>query len=286
MKLCAQAFVMTCRRAPRSYAGRGRGRPGAGAPGAGISDSGILGFRGRILGARQSRAAGFSRDPGGARPRRRQSRLRDSGARSPDLENPRIRHRPPRRPGPSLQPGRRPWRPEGTGMRVGCVSRGSAPRSMSSPGLLGKPCLKTRKEPRSNGAHPCFVPFKLECSKDSGERRLAVCCFFRRVGPGLRPSRRDIGKPTTFRLSPQADSEVEPLFHLPPPPAFLRAEFATALLRPALKRLNLTQSAQSPCSARRAALPHGRPPPQDSGSGAKRASGEAAQRRRIGRLAS
>lgn len=55
------------------------------------------------------------------------------------------------------------------------VSRGSAPRSVSSPGLLGKPCLKTRKETRSDGAHPCFVPFKRECSKDSGERRLAVC---------------------------------------------------------------------------------------------------------------
>ena len=67
----------------------------------------------------------------------------------------------------------------------------------------------------------------------------------RRVGPGLRPSRRDIGKHTRFRLSPQADSEVEPLLNLPPPPAFLRAEFATAMLRPALKRLNLTQSAQS-----------------------------------------
>ena len=69
--------------------------------------------------------------------------------------------------------------------------------------------------------------------------------FFRRVGPGLRPSRRDIGKHTRFRLSPQADSEVEPLLNLPPPPAFLRAEFATAMLRPALKRLNLTQRAQS-----------------------------------------
>ena len=97
-----------------------------------------------------------------------------------DPEMPRIPESGPRcpgRPGPSLQPGRRPWRPEGTGMRAGCVSRGSAPRSVSSPGLLGKPCLKTRKETRSNGAHPCFVPFKLECSKDSGERRLAVCCF-------------------------------------------------------------------------------------------------------------
>ena len=72
--------------------------------------------------------------------------------------------------------------------------------------------------------------------------------FFRRVGPGLRPSRRDIGKHTRFRLSPQADSEVEPLLHLPPSPAFLRAEFATAVLRPALKRLNLTQRSQSPCS--------------------------------------
>ena len=77
--------------------------------------------------------------------------------------------------GAKRRPAPRASRGAGTGELVVCVSRGSAPRSVSSPGLLGKPCLKTRKETRSNGAHPCFVPFKRECSKDSGERRLAVC---------------------------------------------------------------------------------------------------------------
>ena len=85
---------------------RGAGGAGRCAPGAGISDSGILGFWCRVLGARRCRAAGFSRDPGGARPRRRRSRPRDSAARFPDPENPRIRHRPPRRPGPSAGSGR------------------------------------------------------------------------------------------------------------------------------------------------------------------------------------
>ena len=155
-------------------------------------------------------------------------------------------------------------------MRVGCVCQeGSAPRSVSSPGLLGKPCLKTRKETRSDGAHPCFVPFKLECSKDSGERRLAVCWL---SAASVRAcALRAATSETRFRLSPQADSEVEPLLHLPPPPAFLRAEFATAMLRPALKRLNLTQRSQSlappsaqafeshaesaePCAARRSSV--------------------------------
>ena len=132
-----------------------------------VPESRDLGFsdsRVRVLGARQSRAAGFSRDSGPREP--------GGGAAAPEIprrdsRNPRIRE-----PGT----GRR-GRPEETGELVVCVSKGSAPRSVSSPGLLGKPCLKTRKETRSNGAHPCFVPFKLECSKDSGERRLAVCCF-------------------------------------------------------------------------------------------------------------
>ena len=212
----------------REAGGAGAVRPVPGSRIPGISDSRV-----RVLGARRCRAAGFSRKTA-PRSRQRRSRSRDPAARFPKPENPRIRH--PAAPGGQA---------DATVLFCCVCQEGSAPRSVSSPGLLGKPCLKTRKETRSNGAHPCFVPFKLECSKDSGERRLAVCCFFRRVGPGLRPSRRDIGKHTRFRLSPQADSEVEPLLNLPPPPAFLRAEFATAMLRPALKRLNPTQRAQS-----------------------------------------
>ena len=220
---------------------RGGGGPGAARPvpesrGLGFSDSGV-GFSARGVAARPDSREKPPRDPGSgeATPRsRREISPRDSAARFPEPENPRLRH-------PAAPSGRA----DATVLFCCVCQEGSAPRSVSSPGLLGKPCLKTRKETRSNGAHPCFVPFKLECSKDSGERRLAVCCFFRRVGPGLRPSRRDIGKHTRFRLSPQADSEVEPLLNLPPPPAFLRAEFATAMLRPALERLNLTQRAQS-----------------------------------------
>jgi len=296
-------FLVTCRQRRRSYAGRG----GAGLWRAryrnlGISDFRILAFgfsaRGRaarpdsreILGLENPAAAQppprfrgeiprlrESETPAPAaasgrniaRTRRRRSRPRDSAARFPEPENPRIRH-------PAAPGGR------ADAMVLFCCvcQEGSAPRSVSSPGLLGKPCLKTRKETRSNGAHPCFVPFKLECSKDSGERRLAVCCFSaasvracalraatsenipdsgfrrkripkwnhfctcRRPRPSYaRSSRRLCSGPALERLNLTQSAQS----HAPPSAQAFEshAERAEPMLRPALERLNHTQRAQS-----------------------------------------
>ena len=106
-------------------------------PGAVRPVSGLGFLDSRVL-ASDSRRAALPRGRILARPRRRRSRLRDSGARFPDPENPRTRH--PAAPG---------GRADATVLFCCVCQEGSAPRSVSSPGLLGKPCLKTRKETRS-----------------------------------------------------------------------------------------------------------------------------------------